>query len=118
MGEVIIRGTVRKDAPQIAKNVVIRIAKRMARHLDVEYKPMPYSKVGTPESWAYHGPCVWPGTHEESHSRWIISCEGFADHEWATSEWLREIVEEETGGEFYAEAGNSWWVGFYPTYRD
>lgn len=115
MGEVIITGEVRKDAPQMPKYMAVRIAQRIARRLGVEYRHLPYSRRNTPESWAYEGPRVWPGTHEESQSRYIISCEGFADTGWAWSDWLGEIVEEETGGAFYAEAGNSWYVGFYST---
>lgn len=116
MGRVIITGERDMKAAQLGKPQVVRIAKRMAKHLGVEYKHLPYAKRDTPESWSYEGPRVWPGSHEESHSKWIISCEGYVGTDWAWSEWFQRIVEEESNGAFYAEAGNSWYVGFYPVY--
>lgn len=115
MGQVIFRDWVREDAPQMSKNDVIKVAKRLAEKLGIEYKPVKYEDRNTPESWAYDGPRVWPGSHEESQSRWIISWEAGLFYGWAWSDWFGDIVSEVSGGAFYAEAINNWSVGFFPT---
>lgn len=65
------------------------------------------ARYGVDRSEGY-GPWIYPGSHENSASDWIISWEECPDYEWT----FREDIPAPDG--FYAEAINHFAVAFFP----
>lgn len=97
---------------QLSKAKVQQIARRLAKRYSEKYIAIPYEERMNPESHAYYGPWVFPGSHEESNSNWIISWEMCPEYEWAYRDEINQIVREVAPG-FYAEPINHICVAFY-----
>ena len=97
---------------QLSKAKVQQIARRLAKRYGEKYIAIPYEERMTEESYGYHGPWVFPGSHEESNSNWIISWEVCPEYEWTYRDEINRIVRE-VAPEFYAEPINHICVAFY-----
>lgn len=97
---------------QLSKSRVEQIARRLAKHYGEQYRPIPYEERELPSNSCYMGPWVFPGSHEESGSNWIISWEMCPAYQWSYGNKVAEVTNEVAPG-FYAEAINHIAVGFW-----
>lgn len=97
---------------QLTKAQVQQIARRLAKRHGEKYIDVPYKERFTPTGDDYCGPWVFPGSHEESDAKWIISWEECPEYEWAYSDDIDRIVREVAPG-FYVEPINLVCVAFY-----
>lgn len=97
---------------QLSKAKVEQIARRLAKHYGETYVPIPYEERSTARGDNYYGPWVFPGSHEESGSNWIISWEMCPAYQWSYAGPISHITKE-VAPEFYAEAINHLAVGFW-----
>lgn len=95
---------------QLQKAKVEQIARRIAKQYGEKYVPVRYEDRMNVKG--YYGPRVFPGSHEEVHSNWIISWEECPGYEWSYRDDILNIVREVAPG-FYPEAINHFSVGFY-----
>lgn len=97
---------------QLTKGQVEKIARKLAAQYGAQYQPIPYEDREKEEHWGYMGPWVFPGSHEESESDWIISWEMCPEYQWSYHELIAQLTAEVAPG-FYPEAANHIAVGFY-----